>query len=52
MRDSQPLVISNETETGSIKSNICDFILRYNSLLFFCENYVIYITKIFVYRLT
>lgn len=27
MRDAQPLVINNETETGGIKSNIHDFIL-------------------------
>lgn len=52
MRDAQPLVINNETETGGIKSNIHDFILRYNSWIFFYENYVIYITKIFVYKLT
>ena len=38
MRDAQPLVIKIETETGGIKSNICDFILRYNSLIFFYEN--------------
>ena len=49
MRDAQPLVINNKTKTGGIKSNICDFILGYSSLLFFSMKIMLFILLEFLF---